>query len=146
MKIHSILAALVLSVGLASCSTETVSHDVSVLPQKARTLISQNFTSGVSLVEIEKSAGSVKEYEVTLTNGSEISFTGGGEWKSIDTPNNIPVPQGLVPTSINKYVEEKHAGVYIVGIEKDNKGFEVDLSNGVEIEFDSMGNFIKYDK
>lgn len=146
MKLHAIMAACLLAFGAASCSSETITHDATELPQSARDAISRNFSSAISLVEIEKSMGSVKEYEVTLTDGSEISFDGNGEWKSVDTPANIPVPAGLVPTSIAKFVAEKHAGAIIIGLEKDKKGYEVELSNDLEIQFDPAGNFLKYDK
>lgn len=145
MKLHAIIAAAMLSIGMCACSTETVTHDATELPAKARDLISQNFNSSISLIEVEKHVGSVSEYEVTLTNGCQITFNGSGEWKSVDTPNNMPIPEGLVPTAIAGYVAEKHQGAYIVGLEKEKNGFEVELSNNVEMKFDSAGNFIKYD-
>lgn len=134
-----------LALGLSACSSKDVSHDATRLPSKARDVISQNFTSAISLIEEEKDFGKVTEYEVTLTDGSEITFNSGGEWTSVNTPNNIPVPAGLVPTAISTYVAEKHAGALIVGIEKDKKGFEVELSNDLDLQFDSSGNFMKYD-
>ena len=145
MKIHVIISSMVLGVALMACSSESISHDASKLPAKARDLISQNFNSAVSMVETEKSVGKVKEYEVILTDGVQVTFSGDGEWKSVDTPNNIPVPHGLVPTSIAEFVAQKHAGAYIVGIEKNKKGFEVELSNGVDMQFDTAGVFMKYD-
>ena len=146
MKLHGfIVAAAALMLGLTACSAKNVSHDASILPTKARELISQNFTSAISLVEEEKNFGKVTEYEVNLTDGSEITFNHSGEWTSVDTPNNIPVPAGLVPTAIAKYVAQKHQGALIVGIEKEKKGFEVELSNGVDISFDKAGNFLSYD-
>ena len=146
MKLHSLIAAMALAVGLGACASESTTHDASVLPANARDLISSNFTSAISLVEIEKGMGSIKEYEVTLTDGSEITFTGSGEWKSVDTPSNRPVPSGLVPTAIGQYVAEKHAGAYIVGLEKNKKGYEIELSNDIEMQFDPAGNFMSYDK
>lgn len=146
MKLHVILAACALAIGCGACSSETVSHDASQLPLKAREIISQNFTSAVSVVETEKRMGSIKEYEVVLTDGTEIQFNSGGEWESIDTPNNRPIPTGLIPTSIARFVAEKHNGAYIVGLEKNKKGYEVELSNEVDIQFDAGGNFLKYDK
>lgn len=146
MKLHVILAACAIALASVACTSEKVSHDATRIPAEARDLIASNFTSAISVVEEETSLGKVKEYEVVLTDGTEISFNGSGEWKSIDTPNNVPVPAGLVPTAIAKYVAEKHAGAFIVGIEKDKKGFEVELSNNVELQFDPAGNFLKYDK
>ena len=145
MKLRTILSAMAIGLALTACSSKNVSHDATNLPSKARDLISQNFTSAISLVEEEKNFGKVTEYEVTLTDGSEITFDHAGEWKSIDTPNNVPVPVGLVPTAIANYVASKHAGAYIVGIEKEKKGFEVELSNGVEMNFNTFGNFVSYD-
>lgn len=145
MKTQKFLLALVLVAGLTACSSENVSHEADNLPAKASQLISRNFTAGVSLVKTEKDLGRVSEYEVTLTDGSTIEFNSSGEWKSIDTPNNLAVPAGVVPTNISTFVREKQAGTSIVGIEKEKHGYEVQLSNGVEMKFDLSGNFMQYD-
>lgn len=141
-----LFAAAVLMIGLSACTSENVTHDATVIPKNARDIISQNFTSAISVVKEEKSMGSVSEYEVTLTDGTDISFNANGDWKSVETPVSRAVPEGLIPTAISRYVKEKHAGAYIDGIEKNKKGYEVDLSNGVDIQFDSSGNFVSYSK
>lgn len=146
MKLHSLLLACVFGMGLIACSSEHYTHDASQLPKKATEFISKNFTSSVSVVEIEKNLGTTKEYEVTLTDGTEISFNKSGEWESVESAPNKSVPSGVIPTSIAGFVAQKQQGASIVGIERDNKGYEVELSNGVEIKFDNSGNFIKYDK
>lgn len=145
MKLHGFLIALACAAVFTSCAKETTTHDASILPEQAKNILNQNFKSGVSLVEIETKGIGDKEYEVTLTDGSEITFTSSGEWTNIETPNNKAVPEGLVPTTIANYVRQKHAGTSIVGIEKDKKGFDVELSNNIEIKFDPAGNFVKYD-
>ena len=146
MKRYIIVATGLLALLFTACSQESITHQADNLPAKARDIISANFTSAVSLVEEEKDFGKTTEYEVTLTDGSELKFNSSGEWISIDTPNNRSVPSGLIPTAIAKYVVSKHAGASIVGIEKEKKGYEIELSNGVEISFDKGGNFLKYDK
>ena len=144
MKTRLFLLGCALAGLFAACTSESTTHDATKLPESARNLISRNFTSAISLVEEEKSMGSVKEYEVTLTDGSEITFTGSGDWKSVDTPAGIAVPSGLVPTAIQSYVDTKHQGAFIDGIEKNKKGYEVELSNNIEIQFDMAGNFVSY--
>lgn len=148
MKLHSLAAiAIAFCTAFAACSKESYSHDATNLPQKAKTTLSQNFTAAVSLVKVEKSGlGGTEEYEVVLTNGTEITFKANGDWESVETPNNIAVPSGLVPTAITNFVREKHAGALIVGIDKEKNGFDVELSNGLEIKFDKGGNFVAYDK
>lgn len=135
-----------MTAGLSACSQESVSHDANTLPSKAHEVLARNFTSAISLVKEEKDFGSVSEYEVTLTDGSEVTFSGDGDWKSVETPNNIAVPAGIVPTAISNYVRQKHAGALIVGIEKNKKGYDVELSNGIDMQFDKTGNFVAYDK
>lgn len=145
MRTPHFIMALLLAGSLTACSSEEVSHDATSLPTQAAELIQRNFTAGVSLVKTEKNFGKTSEYEVTLTDGSEISFNGSGDWESIETPNNIPVPSGVVPTNIATFIREKQAGTYIVGIEKEKHGYDVNLSNGLELKFDLSGNFLSYD-
>lgn len=145
MKLKSLITALSFCVIITACSKTEVSHNANVLPEKARTVLSQNFTSAITLVKTTSSVASSKEYEVTLANGTEIEFKGNGEWTSVETPSNVAVPSGLVPTAISNYVKTKHAGAIIVGIEKEKKGYSIDLSNDIELNFDQEGNFLSQD-
>lgn len=145
MRLKSLIMALSLCLGLTACSKTEVSHNADVLPDKARTVLSQNFTSAITLVKTTTSAGSSKEYDVILANGTEVEFKGNGEWTSIETPSNVAVPSGLIPTAISNYVKTKHAGALIVGIEKEKNGFSIDLSNDIELNFDLEGNFVAPD-
>ena len=144
-KLLLLVGIALLGAGTVACSKDNVSHDANTLPSKAHELLAQNFNSAISLVNEEKEFGKVEEYEVTLSDGTQVTFSSDGEWKSVDTPNNLSVPAGLVPTSIADYVKDKHNGAFIVGIEKEKKGFEVELSNGIDMKFDTSGNFISYD-
>jgi hypothetical protein len=47
------------------------------------------------------------------------------------------VPAALVPTEIADHVSQLHSEQRIVKIAKDHRGWEIELSNGIEIEFDS---------
>ena len=147
MKKILTLTAIVIVLGLARCgNNETYTRDLRQLPKNAQEMIHQNFRSAVTLVETEKEGLEGKEFEVTLANGSEITFNGKGEWKNIETPNNLAVPSALIPPTIAEFVKSHHAGASIVGIEIIKKGYEVELSNGVEIQFNKDGGFIQYDK
>lgn len=139
------LSALI-CVLLISCSGESYSHDANVLPDNAKKILSQNFEAAISIVKEENDFMSDKEYEVVLADGSEITFNHKGEWTNIETPNNERVPSSLVPKPILDYITQNHAGASIVGIEKEKKGYEVELSNGLELMFNQQGIFTKYEK
>lgn len=120
-------------------------HDGSVLPQAAQAVIKKNFKSKVSVVKIDKTLGKITEYEVVLTDGSEITFDAKGNWKEVETAKNKNVPSGFIPKAISDYVSKNHKGQKIVGIEIKHDGYEIDLSNGIDIRFNKAGDFVKYD-
>lgn len=140
-----------LSLLIALCTVFAVSarnnysRNEDQLPKAARTMISNYFKGGVSLVKTETSMGRVSEYEVILTDGTEISFDRQGNWKDVEVGDSKAVPSQIVPKNIINYVKSSHPGDKIVGIERKRNGFEVELRSGIEIRFNKTGNFIKYD-
>lgn len=120
-------------------------HDASVLPKAAQTVLAKNFKSKVSVVKIDKDFGRISEYEVVMTDGTEITFDRDGNWKDVEVNVSKSVPDAFVPASVSKYVKTAQSGQRIVGIEKGRSGYEIELSNGVEMKFDKEGNFLKYD-
>ncbi|WP_369695841.1 PepSY-like domain-containing protein [uncultured Duncaniella sp.] len=47
--------------------------------------------------------------------------------------------------AIATYVKQNHKGSRIIGIEKKRNGYEIELSNDLDLEFDKQGNFIRFD-
>lgn len=89
------------------------------------------------------------EYEVKLTDKTEINFNLAFEWKDIDCEKSTvyaSVPTELVPAQITAYIAANFPGKLIEQIEKKhNGGWEIELSNGLEITFDSNFNVIEID-
>ena len=89
------------------------------------------------------------EIEVKLTDKTEIDFYSNFDWKSIDCEKGLvygSVPAELVPEQITAYVAANFAGKTIESIEKKhNGGWEIELSNGIEIEFDRKFRVIEID-
>ena len=136
---------LLLSV-LTAAARSNYSHNASDLPMAAQTVLKNNFKASVSHIKIEKDFGKVSEYDVILTDGSEITFDRNGNWKEIEVKSSSSIPSGLIPEAIAVYVKANQKKVKITGIEKNRSGYEVELSNGVEMKFDSNGKFLRYDK
>lgn len=137
---------LLLMVGIFSVSArDNYSHDVNVLPKAAQVILKNNFKADVSHIKIDKDWGKISEYDVVLTDGSEISFDRNGNWKDIEVRANASVPDNLIPPTILSYVKQTQKNVKITGIEKNRSGYEVELSNGVEMKFNSAGKFLKFD-
>ena len=146
--LKKLLIAMVAILGMTAtlAAKDTYSHDDSVLPQAAKTVLANNFKSKVSLVKIDKEFGRVSDYEVILKDGTEVSFDSNGNWENIEVNIGKSVPSSMVPKSISDYVKTAQKGQRIVGIEKERNGYEVELSNGVEMKFNKQGEFVKYEK
>lgn len=142
---------LILTLVIAICSVaalsarDNYSRDPSILPQAAQNVISTQFKAKVSIIKVDKTMGRVDEYEVVLTDGTEITFDRSGNWKDIETSASTAVPKTFVPKGVADYVAKNHKSRKIVGIEQDRGGYEIELSDGIDIKFDRQGNFKRYD-
>lgn len=144
MKKLMLLLAILAGVFCAS-ARDNYSHDSSVLPVAAQTVLKDNFKAKVSHIKINKDFGRITEFDVVLTDGSEITFDSKGNWKDIEMSRNASVPSAFIPTAISTYVKANQKNVKITGIEKNRSGYDVELSNGVEMKFNSEGRFQRYD-
>lgn len=141
-----LLLMLALIVGVFSASArDTYSHDVNVLPKAAQTVLSNNFKAKVNHIKIDKDFGRVSEFDVVLNDGTEITFDKNGNWKDVEVKIGSSVPSFFVPNAISNYIKNNQKKATVVGIEKNRSGYDVELSNGVEMKFNSEGKFIRYE-
>lgn len=120
-------------------------HDVNVLPTAAQTTIKNNFKAQVSHIKVDKDWGRISKYDVVLNDGTEITFDSKGNWKDIEVRRNASVPAVFVPDAIATYIRHHQKDVTVTGIEKKKSGYEIELSNGVDMKFDSQCRFKGYD-
>lgn len=139
------MALLIAVLGVTAASARnTYSRNVSDLPGVAQTTLKNNFKAKVSIIKIEKDLRGT-EYEVVLTDGTEIDFNSKGEWKNVEVSINNKVPDSMVPQAIRDYVKANNQNKKIVGIEKKSDTYEVELQNGVDLVFNRAGKFLRYD-
>lgn len=146
--IKKFLIAIVAMVGIATAAMarDTYARDASVLPKAAQTTLANNFKAGVSVIKIDKDLGRISEYEVILTDGTEITFDRDGNWDNIEVGKKGSIPLAFIPQEIASYVKKNQPGQKIVGIDKERSGYEVELANGIDMKFDKQGKFVRYDK
>lgn len=139
------LIALVAVSAMSLSARDNISRNKAVLPLPAQQAIEKNFKGDFSFVKIEKELGRISEYEVVLKDGSEISFDNKGNWKGIEMPAGMAVPESFIPEGVKAYVKSTHKSAKIVGIEKKRSGYDVELSDGIDLKFFADGTFNKYD-
>lgn len=140
-KILLFLTALLLSVGAAHADKYTINRDN--LPTQAQEMLTKHFPKAkVAMIKVDRHLLKKTDYDVKLVNGTKIEFNNAGRWTSVDCKTRA-VPDALVPKSIRNYVKKNFDGVKITQIERKLKGFEVELEDGIELTFDTLGNFKK---
>ncbi len=133
------LLVIFLGILAVSCTKET-NVQRQDLPENAQQFIDQYF----GLIDISYITKDNDSYDVHFVNGYEVDFTKKGEWEDVDCQMDA-VPNGIVPANIQNYVNQNFVGQFIVKINKDRRKYDVELNNGLDLEFDKNGNFKKMD-
>lgn len=139
-----LVALFTLSVSVQAVEDRPITVDQ--LPQKAQQFIKKYFADKqVALAKMETDFLS-KSYDVIFTNGDKVEFDKKGNWTKVDC-EHTQVPQAVIPAAIQQYVSKNYPDAKVVKIEKtDRKGFDVDLSNGFDIEFDKKMRVVEIDR
>ena len=77
-------------------------------------------------------------------NGTEVDFDKKGNWDNVDCKTKA-VPASLVPAAIAQYVKAHYPNTVIVKIDKERGGYEIELSNDLDLKFNSKGKLIGID-
>lgn len=117
---------------------------VSQMPQAAQSFIKQHFAGRkVALSKMETDLFK-KSYEVIFTDGDKVDFDKKGNWTEVDCKHSM-VPSAVIPASILTYVKQHYSDAKILKIDRDDKDYEVKLSNRAELKFDTKFNLIDID-
>jgi len=140
----------------ASASVFTAKADddrpiaIDQLPAKAQQFIQTHFKDlEVSYATVDRDYFD-KSYEVRFVNGTKVEFHADGQWDNVDCHKEA-VPAGIVPAQIVEYVKNNHPDHIIVEIDKDRRGYEINLRNNanprneIEIKFNRNFQVIGYD-
>ena len=100
------------------------------LPQSAQEFLKQHFSKLVPLVVTMD----WDDYTIMYESGEKIEFNKQGEWKDIDCRASH-VPAVLIPQQIKSSVQQSFPGTTIIKIDRNRRGYEVKLNNGLEVEF-----------
>lgn len=140
-KILLFIVMIIAAVGSAAAFVDSYTIDRKQLPEEARQMLDEYFPKAkIGMIKVDRHLLKKTDYDVRLVNGTTIEFKNSGKWKSVDCKNR-EVPAALIPKTIRNHVSKNFSGVKIVKIEKKSSGYEVGLSDGVELTFNLLGQF-----
>lgn len=118
-------------------------------PGDIDTYVSNNYPNDtIEEVYQEDYSNGTTKYEVELSNDIELYFDANGNYLGMDDDDDNVAVSNL-PQVIIDYVNNNHSGENIVKAEFETEDgqdiYEVYLSNGMELYFDSNGNYLGMD-
>ena len=110
------------------------------LPATAQELHKQYFADKVPLIVTMD----WDDYTIHYQSGEKVEFNKQGEWKEVNCRVSA-VPTGLIPEQIKTHIKTTFPGTTIINIDRGRRGYEVNLNNGLEIEYNSTFQVIDID-
>lgn len=130
------------------CTLSAVAQDRMItfdqLPKSSQDFITTYFSKdNVSFVKIDEESYGF-EYEVYFNNGNKVEFDKTGEMKKVDC-NHSKVPDGIVPAQVIKYINTNYPGAIVTEWCKKRTNWKAELSNGLDLYFNSQYMLIGID-
>jgi Protein of unknown function (DUF2874). len=138
------IAFAVLLLGLAVSANAQKKIETTELPKAAQEFLQKHFSHTSIEVAKKDAEHGEKGYEVKLKDGTEVEFWKDGSYREVDGGKN-PIPTAFIPDSIKDYVAKNYPNEKITHIDYGHKDLDVDLTNGIDLEFTKEGKFLKAD-
>ena len=143
MKKQILTLATILLLGFTTFAQNGMKN-IQQLPQKAQEFVKTRFNDyKVAYVLTDKELADI-DYKIRFEDGTEIEFNAKGDWTDVSGKQNC-IPTGFILKEITNYVNTYHNDLCITDIEREFNRITIELSNNLEIEFNSKGKLISYD-
>ena len=136
MKKSLFVAMMAFVCSLSACADSDQLITFAQLPTPAQNTVKQYFDeANIAFCTLDRELFG-KEYKVQFNDGSEIKFEGDGSMHSVDCKFRA-VPDALVPEIVRQQVKASFPQAVIVEWGKDDRGWKAELSNQLELKFNS---------
>ena len=145
IEIPTIYATLIVSTLMAfsACAGNDRPAQLTDLPNAAQAFVKKHFTAEKPvLVTVDKEVTG-NTYEVNFSSGNSVDFDRRGELPEVECRPEVPA--AIVPAQIIKLVQNNYPEAKIVKIDRDRRGYEVELSTRLELKFDKDFNLVDID-
>ena len=135
-----ILLAFVLTLSLPMMADNDRVITFEQLPAQSQTMLKKYFAEKVPLIVTVD----LDDYTVMYQSGEKVEFDKKGNWREINCKTSA-VPTDLIPEQIKAVVKQTYPGATIIKIDRDRRGYDIKLSNGLDIEFNRNFQIIEID-
>lgn len=140
--IKSFFLSLIGMTFLTSCEKEEIISSLD-LPIEINSYISTHFPNKSILQVIKDKDGLTKSYDILLNENVSLEFNRKNE--IIDIDGNSKLPDSVIPDKILQFIALKYAANFITDWQLDGNNQQVELDNGLDLEFNMKGEFLRID-
>lgn len=137
-----LLLSVLLVFSITSCVDDKI-IPATDLPQEISTYLESHFPENkVVQATVDKELFS-KSYEVILKDNTTLKFNSKNKITDIEAPSKLP--NSVIPIQILDYVKTNYPNEVITDWELEDKNQQVELDNGITLEFTMEGEFLRID-
>jgi hypothetical protein len=140
--IKSFFLSLIGMTFLTNCEKEEIISSLD-LPVEINSYISTHFPNKSILQVIKDKDGLIKSYDILLNENVSLEFNRKNEIIDIDA--NTKLPDSVIPDKILQFVALKYAANFVTDWQLDGNNQQVELDNGLDLEFNIKGEFLRID-
>lgn len=130
MKKFALFVAAMLLLSIPTFADEGRIIPFEQLPEASQALLKKHFADKTPMVvKVDW-----EEYEVIYQSGEKVEFDLSGNWKEVNC-RFYAVPAELVPEQIQAQMKQQYPDAVIVKLKRGPRGYDINLSNRMEIEF-----------
>ena len=143
MKKQILTLATILLLGMSAFAQNGMTT-LEQLPAKAQEFVKTHFNDyKVQYIFSDRDFADV-DYMIRFEDGTEIEFNALGDWTDVSGKKKC-IPTGFILPEITNYVTAYHKDLCITDIEREFNRITIELSNNLELEFNSKGRLLSYD-
>lgn len=134
--------SMILLIGFTSCAQDKIITS-DKLPEQIITYVETHFPdNSIIQASFDRELFS-KSHEVILKDNIKLDFNSKNKVTEIE--GNSKLPDSVIPKQILEYVKKNYNNNVIIKWEIDDKKQQVKLDNGLELEFNMKGDFLRID-
>lgn len=144
MKRFMFMVAALMVMAVPAMADDDKPISIEKMPVAAQEFMTKYFSGKNVAVAKQEGIFMGRNYDVIFTDGDKVEFDRNGRWTNVDCKYGA-VPKGIVPEKIDAYVEKHFPGADVRKIEKEDRRYELELSNDVDLKFNFSFELVDVD-
>lgn len=133
---------IVFSTFVFGCEKETIIPNTNI-PTEIKEFTQTHFPNNSILQLIKDKDIFSKTYDLLMDKGISLEFN--RNYKIIGIDSDSKLPDSVIPEKLRSYVNTNYSGSYITDWNIDGNIQQIQLNNGLELDFNLNGDFVRID-